>query len=213
MSTMPNIRNQTTMRDLTFDASGTVTTGGTAQLVIPERKSTTMFLLQNVSATATLFFTFGSALLAATLTGTGVSSVAVVNAGFNFTLPPQIIPLGGGRPFNTAQIAAGQPDYDAPTHPARFTAVMTSATPLPGLKIASVTIDDPGTGYYAAPYMRVTNQTTDPFGVATPVANASGTLALLPYGSLSINDFANPTDQMAVISATTAAPWTLKWRP
>jgi len=210
---MPGMQNQATVRDLTFDASGTVATGGTAQLVLPERKSTTMLLICNPSSTATLYFTFGSALLSCTISGGGVNSVSVVNAGFNFTNAPFVEFLGGGHPFNTAVVATGLVGYDAPTHPAKATAVMTSATPLPGFKIASVTIDDPGTGYTAAPYVRVTNRTFDPFGVATPVANAAGTIPISPFGSLSINDVTNPTDQIAVISATTSAPFTVKWRP
>ena len=214
MSTMPNMQNQT-VRDLTFDASGTVTTGGVAQLVLPERKSTTMLLICNPSTTSTLYFTFGSAVLTASLTGSGVSSVTVVNAGFGFTAghPPVIEFLGGGRPFNTAAVATGLIGFDAPTHPARATCVMASATPLPGLKIASVTIDDPGTGYVTAPQVRVTNDVLDPQGVAVPVANAAGTIPIGPFGSLSINDITNPTDAIAVISATTSAPFTVKWRP
>ena len=212
MTTMQGMRNQQ-VRDLTLDASGTITTGGTAQLVLPERLSTTMLLIQNVSATATMFFSFGSAVLSATLTGTKVTSVSVVNAGFNFTYAPTVEFQGGGNPTNTAMTAAGLWGYDSPTHPARATCVMTSASPLPGLKIASVTVDDGGSGYRTAPYCWVKNSQLDPFGVATPTANGAGTYALLPYGSLAINDFANPTDPIAVYCATTTAHFSVKWRP
>lgn len=215
MTTLPDMRLQIATRDWAYDQSGTITTGGTAQLVIPERKTTTMLLLQNVSSTATMFFTVGTALLSCTISGGSVNAVTVVNAGFGFTNTPTITPMGGGNPLSVSGlIPPGLPGWDTPANPGTFTAVMTSAAPLPGLKISSVTIGaGGGSGYLAAPYLFVTNAATDPSGVATPTANGAGTYALLPYGSLCINDFTNPTDPIAVYCPTTGAPWTLKWRP
>lgn len=209
MSTQPNMRNQL-VRDLTFDASGTIATGGTAQLVLPERKSTTMLLIQNISS-GNLLFEFGSARGTAVLTGSKVSSITVANAGFNFTKAPSVELLGGGRPGNTAEVTpAGMPGWDAPTHPARATAVLTSATPLAGSKIASFTIDDGGTGYFAAPYVFIKNSPLDYSGAAQPSATSG--ILLYPGGDLCINDVTNPTDSIAVYGATTGQAFTVKWR-
>jgi hypothetical protein len=212
MSTLPNMQNQR-VRDLTFDASGTITTGGTAQLVLPERNSTTMLLIQNISS-GNLLFEFGSARATATLTGTKVSSVTVTNNGFNFTLAPEIEFLGGGRPYNTVMVppagvgAAG--GYDAPTHPAQAHCVMTTAS-AGGNQVNSITLDDGGTGYYSAPYVWIKNRRDDPSGCALP-SSTSGIL-LVPYGSLCINDVTNPTDPISVYGATTGQAFTVKWRP
>jgi hypothetical protein len=213
MTTQPNMR-YVQERDLLFDASGTIASGGTAQLVLPERRSTSMILIQNISSgTDVLWFAFGAARLTATISGGSVNSISVANAGFNFTIAPVIELLGGGHPYNTTQVGIGQTGFDAPIHPAQATAVMASAAPLPGLKISSVTITDPGTGYVAAPYAWVRNSELDMAGVSVPAANSAGCIGLQQYGILHINNVANPTDPIAVIGATTGDAFTVRWRP
>ena len=211
MSTMPGMQNQTS-RDLTYDASGTITAGGVAQLVLAERKSTPMLLLQNLSA-VNMTFECGSARATCVVSGGKVTSVTVTNAGFNFTRAPTVEFLGGGRPGNTADVSAGQPGYDAPTVPAQATCVMASATPLAGNKVSSITIDNPGAGYIIAPYVWIKNSQLDPQGVATPTNAGAGGILLTPYGSLAINDMTNPVDAISVFCATISSAFTVKWRP
>src|ERR1700761_2410012 len=80
-----NTRGQQ-VKDRLYDASGSITTGGTSQLILPERVSTTHLFLQNISDTD-MYFQFGSATAKCAITSGAVSSVTVLNGGFGFTIP------------------------------------------------------------------------------------------------------------------------------
>lgn len=205
MTRIPGTRGQE-FRDFVFDASGTIGTGGTPQVILPERRSTTMLLIENTSS-ENLRFEFGSARATATITNGAVTSVTITNAGFNFTRLPVVQFLGGGDATNGAYLGATPPlpFGPSPSHPATGTAVLSSGA------VASIAITDPGSGYVAAPFIFITNDLMDPNGCAVPSAT-SGVL-LVPNGSLSINDTACPTDPIAVYGATTGSAYVVKWMP
>lgn len=59
MSALVGIRGQV-YTDPLFDASGAITTGGTAQLILPMAKTRSSLILENTSDT-NMLFEFGSA--------------------------------------------------------------------------------------------------------------------------------------------------------
>lgn len=210
MGALPQIKNQVTTIQL-FDKSGTITSGGTAQLLIPVSYQRSSLILQNISDT-NMYVEFGGARAAATLTTGSVSSIAITNSGFNYTKAPQVIFYGGGNTGNnlnnSAFLSAGLPDYPAPSNIATGHCVMTGSAG--NLSVASITIDNPGSGYAIAPLIYLQNDPLDPFGVATPSAT-SGYALLANGGSLTFNGSVCPTDQISIIGATTGKAFTAKF--
>ena len=192
----------------TFDSSGTITTGGTAQLIVAERPRCSMFMVQNISDTA-MVLEIGSARATATLTNGVVTSVAITNAGFGFTVPPIVEFLGGGDSnANPSYLGAGMPGVQAPTNVATGIAVL--GTGGSAGTVASVTIINGGSGYVKAPYVFMRNSENDPFGCATPSAT-SGILLGANGGSYYVNGTAQTTDPLAIFCATTGKAFTCKW--
>lgn len=203
-------------RDLTFDASGTITTGGTPQLVLAEAKSRSYICIQNISSYV-MMLEFGSARATCSITNGAVTSVSVTNGGFGFTYPPLIEFLGGGiygqngiyGTNMTNFVGVGDIGYPAPARPAKAHCVMGSSA-VSGLTVSSIVIDDPGAGYVAAPKAWIYNQLHDPIGVATP----SGTVGfLLPAsgGNIWFDGSSCPTDQISIYCANTGAGYTCKY--
>jgi hypothetical protein len=191
------------VRDFMYDASGTITTGGTAQLILPERKTTSLILLQNISDTA-MYVEFGSARATATLTSGVVTSISVTNGGFGFTKPPIVQFLGGGAGNGGPSLGCGEPSYPSPANPAKGTAVLVAGA------VSSITIDNGGSGYKIAPYVLITNSVDDPFGCATPSAT-SGYELTASGGPLQLNGTACTTDPIAIFCATTGKAFLAKW--
>ena len=190
-------------RHYLYDASGTITTGGTAQLLIPQTLSRNYFFFQNNSV-GPLWLEFGSARATCTITNGAVTSVSITNSGFNFTKPPVVRFLGGGYGANTAFLGAGQPGYPSPSNVATGHAVLSGST------LGSITIDNPGSGYAIAPYVLIFDSDLDPFGCAAP---ASGTGILLPSGGPPFILQASfcTTDPVAVWGATTGQQYVCRW--
>lgn len=205
---LPGVRGQA-YRDFTYDASGTITTGGTAQLVLPERKATSSFSFQNISDTV-MYLEIGSARAHAVLTSGVVTSIVVDNAGFGFTRPPRVHFLGGASVgWNMSDgnyLGAGQQGYPSPSNFARGHAVLSGNT------LGSIVIDNPGSKYANAPYILITNDIDDPFGCATPSATSG---FLIPPLGGNINNLFNSsvctTDPISVFCATTGKAFTVKW--
>lgn len=195
-------------RDTLYDASGTITTGGTAQLVIPEMKSRSFFVFENNSDTA-MYLEIGGPRATAVLTNGVVTSCSVTNAGFNFTKPPIIEFLGGGNDAwsmnNPTTLSAGIPSWPAPAHPAKATSVLT------GGAISSIVINDGGAKYANPPYVLITNSHNDPFGCAVPSVGVG--FLIQTGGSFSLNGTACTTDPIAVYCATTGKSFTCKYMP
>ncbi len=139
----PGIRGQTHLDDL-LDFSGTIASGGTAQLVLPQQPRRVSLFIANSSATDTITVGIGPATGTPTITSGGVASIAVANAGIGYTVPPIVRILGGVAPGDL---------QNAPQHPAMAHAVLS------GTAIGSFVIDDPGAGYSSTilPYIYLEN--------------------------------------------------------
>lgn len=192
-----------------YDASGTITTGGTPQIVVPKAKSRSSLIIENISDT-NMYFEFGSARATATLSSGTVTSCTVTNAGFGFSRPPRVRFYGGQdvqqtMPTNALQ---GLPDYDAPSSSARAHCVMSGSAP--NMIVASIVIDNPGANYAYPPFVFLLNDPLDPWGCASPSAT-SGILLLPSGGSYTPNGTICTTDQISVYCASTGKAFTCKF--
>lgn len=212
---LPGATGQINSAEYMFDASGTITTGGTAQLVLPRARSRSSLILENISS-VNILVEFGAARATATLTNGAVSAITVTNAGFGYTVAP-IVEFLGGAYDNKNQITptftlSGLPEWPAPTapngSPAKAHCVMTGAAG--AMSISSIVIDDPGKGYAYPPYIFIRNSVNDPYGCAVPSAT-SGVLLLANGGSYTSNGTICTTDQVAIFCATTGSAFTAKW--
>jgi hypothetical protein len=191
-----------TLRDYIYRADGSITTGGTAQLVLPVTPSRSMVEFVNTSAGA-LMVCHGAGTATATISGGKVTALAVVNGGFGFTIPPVVELLGGGSAGNGTYLGLGQPGAQAPSRPAKVRAVLS------GGMISSFLIDDPGAGYVIAPYVHIYNSDLDPYGAALPSATLG--VQLFPGGSFTYNGTACHTEPISVWGATTGQTFTCGW--
>lgn len=191
------------VKDYLFDASGVTGTG--SKLILPEANSRSMLVLQNLS-NGSLYFEFGAARATCTLTGTGVGSVVVSNAGFNYTLPPIVTFLGGGRGGNGRYTATAGPNFPQPSRVAQAHAVLTAGA------VSSIVVDDPGIGYYTAPLVFLSNSPNDPNGCADP-STGGGSGLLLASGSnvYLLNGTACPTDAVSVYAASSGLAYLCKY--
>ena len=224
---------QQVRQDFLFDASGTITIGGTAQLLLPQHPSRSLFMFVNNSA-HTMYLDFGvgagPAYVYATLTGRAVTSVTVINAGFNFTQPPLVRFLGGGHPVATLQsgqpagvnssyVATAGPGFPSPRgglaatggqgHEATAMANLTSSA-ISLNKIGSITVLNAGS-YSAAPYVMLLPSDLDPNGVVIPGSTYPGSIAVLANGSVQFLATDCPTDACSVVSSGTADSFTCKF--
>ena len=208
---LPNTRGQI-FRDQLFDASGTIASGGTAQLLLPERRSTSLLLFQNISDTA-MFIKFGSARATASITNGVVTSIAVTDGGAGFTYKPNIQLLGGGvKGWNTndgGNVGCGQPGYMPPDSVACATAVMSGVSP--NMSVNTITVDYGGSGYGAAPYVFITNSLRDPNGYAIASATSGIQLPANMTTPFLLNGTACPTDPIPIFCATTGKAFTCNW--
>lgn len=208
MGAFPGMINQMTIP--VFDKSGTITTGGTPQLIMPISLSRSSLIVQNISDT-NMFVEFGGARATATITSGSITGFTITNSGFNYTRAPQVILYGGGNTgnnlANSSFLGGNLPDYPAPSNIASAHCVMTGS---PGnLSVASITIDNPGSGYAIAPYVYLLNDPLDPYGSATPSATSG--VELLPQGSVTFNGPVCSTDQAAIFCASTGKGFTAKF--
>ena len=193
-----------------FDASSTITTGGTPQLIVANAYQRSSFIFENISDT-NMYLEFGAGRAAATISSGGVASVAVTNAGFGYSKAPSISFLGGGNTGNNQNNptfkSATLPDYAAPANPAQAHCVMTGSAP--NMTISSIVVDNPGSGYAVAPYVLLTNDPNDPAGCAAP-STTSGIL-IVPNGSYTNNGVTCTTDSIGVYCASSSKNYTFKW--
>ena len=192
------------VRHYLYDASGTIASGGAAQLVLPQSMSRSLLKIQNISV-APLWIEWGSARATCTIASGVVSTVSITNGGFNFTLPPIVEFLGGGTAHNNSSFLGGNlPGYPSPKHTAKGHAVLT------GGAVSSIVIDDPGAKYVIAPFVMIYNSDLDPYGCAAPSAT-SGIFLAASGEPLIYNGTCCPTDPVAVYGATTGQAFTCKW--
>jgi hypothetical protein len=198
-----------------YDASGTITSGGTAQLILAQSQSRSFLMFQNLSAHS-LYFEFGSARATCSLTSGAVSSVSVTNAGFNFSKPPVVRFMGGGGPGGslygsnpvTPYLGLNQPGGLSPSDVATAHCVMTGSAP--NMSVSSIVVDHGGSGYLIAPYVFIFNSDLDPYGCAVPSAT-SGMLLTTGSAAVIFNGTCCTTDPIAVYGATTSDAFICKW--
>lgn len=192
------------VRDFMYDASGTVTTGGTAQLILPEHALRTAFFIQNIS-NGNLLVEFGGARATAVLTNGVVTSVSVTNAGFGYTIPPRVKFFGGGdKNKNPTYLCPGLPGNLSPSASASAHAVLV------GGAVSSIVIDSGGANYVEAPYVFLQSSEQDPYGAALPSATV-GALLSAGGGSLFYNGTTTTTDAISVYGGTTGQAFTVKY--
>lgn len=202
---LPNTRCQQ-QRDSLYDASGTITTGGTAQLLLPEAKSRSFFVFENISDTS-MYLEFGSARATAALTSGKVTSVSVTNSGFGFTIPPIIEFLGGGNDgwnmTNPTTNTPGLPGWPSPANPAKAIATIS------GGSVNAIIVNDGGANYKNAPYVFITNSYNDPFGCASPSATSGFMIA--SGGGFRMDSTTCTTDSISVFCTVTGKAFTCKY--
>lgn len=187
-----------------FDASGTLT--GTAPvLVLPTASFRSFLSIQNVG-TSIMYVDFGYARAGAvTMSGTfpnlSVASVAVANAGQQYSYPPQISFYGGGNNTNTAYPGVPLPEEIDPTTVAKAHCVMTGTAP--NMSVASIVVDNGGASYLSAPLAFIRNRTQDPNGCIATVPGGPGVYAL-PVGTaaLAFNGTVCPTDPVVIVGSS-----------
>lgn len=210
-----------TQLDIAYRLDGTITAGGTPQLISPIAVSRSYLFIQNLG-TANMYFEFGTARGVATISGGAVTGVTITNGGFGFTAAPQVSFQGGGPYSPQAQVGpsgAGLPGYAAPAFPL----TPTGASPyrpaqgvatVSGGVVTGVTITDGGAGYSFAPYVLFSNAYSDRYGCASPYYGSVASGIFLGSGqSYYVNGTACCTEQIAVYCPTTGQPFTFRWMP
>lgn len=190
--------------DHLYDASGTITAGGTSQRLLPQQKSRSYLMIVNNSSGA-LYVDFGGARATAALTNGVVTSFSVPNAGQGYTLPPKVHCYGGGPPErNTlAGLSATDPTWPSPSNFAH------GVVTLSGGAVASIAVSNGGAGYLQAPFVFLENASGDANGV---VLASTSSIPLLTQGSALIFDASNcPTDAVAIFGASTSQAFICKF--
>ena len=194
-----------------FVADGSITTGGTAQLVLGRSIARSFLLLQNTSQ-GPMYAEIGAARATCTISGGIVNSVTVTNAGMNYSRAPKIQFRGGGGndgPFaNSAYVGLGQPNAASAHNRATAHCVMTGSAP--NMSVSSIVIDTGGANYLAAPYVFLHDDGLDPNGVAVP---SNGVGIYLPAGAppLVWNGTFATTDAVSIWGPTTGQTFVCRW--
>lgn len=210
MSALQGLRGQI-YPDRMYDASGTITSGGTAQLLLPKSEMRSSLLIQNTSDT-NMFIEIGSARASATLTTGTVTSVSVTNAGFGYWLAPTVKFVGGaytGFPTNGLTVTLpSDASWPSPARPAKAHCNMTGAAG--SMTISSITIDDPGAGYQYPPYIVITNNPLDLWGAAVPSATV-GLELVASGGNYTSNGSICTNEQISIFCASSSKAFMCKY--
>lgn len=189
----PGIRGQTNLDDL-LDFSGSVSVGGTPQLITPQQPRRLSLFIANLGAANTITIGIGPPKCVAVISNGSVTSITPNNAGIGYAVRPNVRILGG--------MIDG--DYQAgPSVPAQAHAVMAGVAP--NQTISSIVIDAPGSGYLVAPLVYLENPLPTLGGGAT-IPSAVAGIPLPPGWNLSFSgSILVPTSAVAVFSPGTDA--------
>jgi hypothetical protein len=208
-------------RDHYYRADGTIASGNTSQLLLPERKSTSFLLISN-NSNGVLWAEIGGARATVSISGGGLNVFTVTNGGFGYKVAPKVYLFGGGSGGNTLAPGVGLATWPAPGD-AGFTAPRQGSTTdrigranalLTGGVVSSILVDDPGSGYLAAPYVFLENSPLDPFGCADPYFGSANTgFQIGVGGSYYVNGTHCPTDAISIWGATTGQAYFCAWAP
>jgi hypothetical protein len=190
-----------------YRADGTITNGSKPQLVLPKAFPRSTVTFQN-NGSGVMWVESGGARATATLSSGTVASCTIINAGFNYTLPPRVMFLGGGGNQNGLNLGVGYPQPSAPSNVATGHCVMVADGYSLGKKVSSIVIDNAGAGYICAPYVLLINDPNDPNGCADPYnAGAGSGVQLSPTASTFDGYTICPTDPIAVWCSVANAPF------
>jgi hypothetical protein len=196
----PGIRLQTDLDDL-LDFSGTITAGGTAQLLLPQQPGRLYLAITNNSATDSLYLGIGPAKATASLAAGAVSAIAVNNGGVGYTVAPQVVLLGGviAGDYVTAPGSVGkQPGVQYPGTPAQAHATIA------GGAVTGIVIDNPGSGYVVPPTVYLENPWPQLGGGAFAPSATNG-IAVPTGQTFTFNgSLLVPGSAIAIFGATTA---------
>ncbi len=207
-----------TAADRSYRLDGTITAGGTSQIVSPIPTGRSYLFLQNTSS-GNLYFELGGARAVATITSGAVTAVTITNGGKGFTAPPVIEFLGGAGYAPLVALGpsgAGLPGYASPNNapnnaggrPARARCVLTGGV------VTSIVIDDPGSGYIFPPFVDIRNEFSDRYGGADPNFGGVNSGMFLGSGqSFYESHTAVPVEQIYVWGATTGQTFMFRWVP
>lgn len=220
MSQPVGIRGQT-QRDVVYASTVTVGSGGGHYLVWPEHRMRSFLEISTTSASGVGYISIGAGEATATISGGVVTSVTVVDGGFNYTIVPTVAFLGGGNEGNTTFLGCGAPGYEAPGSNAGY---QPAANPGPygtqayghavisGGVITSIVVDWGGAGYACAPFVQILNNTNDPNGVADPFRGSVATGRVVTSGNPLIYNMGSvPTSPVALYCATSGAVFLAKY--
>lgn len=201
---LPGSRGQQ-VRDFLYDMSGTITIGGTAQLILPEQPNRAHLFIQNISS-GLLTIEAGGARAAATLTGNALTSIAVTNGGFGYTIPPRVHFYGGGDiAKNPTYLCPGLPGNIMPGKVPSARALLTAGA------VSSIVIDNPGASNFTkAPLVFLQSSEQDPYGAASPSATVGIQLSA-GGGSIFFNGTTLTTDAISIFGATTGQAYVCKY--
>lgn len=187
-----------------------ITTGGTAQLLIPQDPLRYYLMIQNTSDTV-MRVGVGGATATASLTSGVVSSISVTNAGMGFSYAPLVRFIGGGYPSTpnpspgslwSEGVGGGLGPFQGPYQGRVAAAVCVMTGSAPNMTISSVLVQDGGAGYIAAPTIYLQNDPRDPVGCYAPSATV-GTYIAASGGSRTWQNCAVTTDAFSIFCATT----------
>ena len=186
----------------TYDASGTITTGGTAQRILPFQPTRSYLLVQNTSS-ANLYLGIGGATATATISSGVVNSISVANGGLGYTYPPIVQFFGGGTVNAQLGDALGSQWGNAPAVPAQAKANLTSNA------VSSITILNGGSGYLVAPFVYLQPDPRDPYGAFAPSATAG--IVLQPGLGYVAESSVVTNDPISIFGATAGQSFVCKF--
>lgn len=197
-----------------FRADGSITAGGTPQLVRPQVPSCSMLILQNLS-NGPLWFEFGAARATATISSGVVTGFTITNAGFNFTKPPLVRLFGGGYANNSSYLGLGQPGGEAPSSGVGIGVPAAAYATLSGGAVNAIVLEQHhgysgGKGYACAPYVFMENSNLDPNGCAVP-STGVGLMLSAQSPPYDVNGTSCHTDSISVFGATTGQTFFCGW--
>ena len=187
-----------------LDASGSITSGGTAQLILPAVPQRAYFEFVN-NSNANMYLEFGPARASCNLTSGSIGTLTVTNAGFGYTYAPNVTLLGGGGDNNYPDGATNAVPYQFYPPTAYGSAHVTVGSG----SISTLIIDYGGVGYVTTPYVLMKNDPRDPFGCAKPTASTG--VLITPGGSYTMTNTFVTTEPVAVYGGTTGQQFACKY--
>lgn len=209
--------------DNVFPITITVGSGGGQYLVLPNQRTRSFIEIATTSSYVG-YVSMGAGEATATLTSGAVSSITVVDGGFNYTLAPTVTIMGGGNEGNPTFVGAtAAPDYQPPGSPGPGVvpgawnptgSPATAHAVVSGGAISSIVVDNGGSVYAAVPYVLITNSPNDPNGCASAYRSSVPIGRVVTSANpLYYNGTDCPTSPIGIYCATSGAVFTIKWMP